>query len=172
MKKPSPGHPAGFSTRAIHEGYDPASHHGSLNLLVYLNATYSFDSIAQGQQRFAGEVPSYVYARVGNPTQSVMKKRLASLESGEAELGSSIGHRGYDAGVRFMDALQLAQRAVSLEDAERLVQHPASMTHNNYTDVEREAHGISLGLVRISVGLENAEDLSADIMQALDHATG
>jgi cystathionine beta-lyase/cystathionine gamma-synthase len=46
------------------------------------------------------------------------------------------------------------------------------MTHNNYTDEEREAHGISLGLVRISVGLENVEDLSADIMQALDHATG
>ena len=401
MKKPNPGHPAGFSTRAIHEGYDPASHHGSLNPPVYLNATYSFDSIAQGQQRFSGEVPGYIYARVGNPTQSVLEQRLASLEGGEAALavasgigaitallwsfiqlgdeiiadktlygctfafmghglsrfgvtthfvdltqagaletamtpatrfvffetptnpnmrvidiaqvsrvshahgarvivdntygtpclqrplelgadfvvhsmtkylsghgdliaGAIIGgadelltvrtvglkdmtgavlsafdsflllrgiktlelrmarhcesaliladqieshpgvvsayypglkshpqyelasqqmsafggmialelHGGYDAGVRFMDALQLAQRAVSLGDAETLVQHPASMTHNNYTDEEREAHGISLGLVRISVGLENVEDLSADIMQALDHATG
>ena len=83
MKKPSSGHPAGFSTRAIHEGYDPASHHGALNPPVYLNATYSFDSIAQGQQRFSGEVPGYIYARVGNPTQSVMKKRLASLENAE-----------------------------------------------------------------------------------------
>ena len=83
MKKPSPGHPAGFSTRAIHEGYDLARHHGSLNPPVYLNATYSFDSIAQGQQRFAGEVLGYVCARVGHPTQSVMKKRLASLENVE-----------------------------------------------------------------------------------------
>ena len=79
---------------------------------------------------------------------------------------------GYEAGVRFMDAVQLAQRAVSLGDAETLVQHPASMTHNNYTEEEREAHDISLGLVRISVGLENIEDLSADILQALDQATG
>jgi methionine-gamma-lyase len=78
---------------------------------------------------------------------------------------------GYEAGVRFMDAVQLAQRAVSLGDAETLVQHPASMTHNNYTDEEREAHGISLGLARISVGLENIEDLSADILQALDQAS-
>ena len=77
---------------------------------------------------------------------------------------------GYEAGVRFMDSVKLAQRAVSLGDAETLVQHPASMTHNNYTEEEREAHGISFGLVRISVGLENLEDLSADILQALDLA--
>ncbi|HJP07632.1 MAG: methionine gamma-lyase [Acidiferrobacteraceae bacterium] len=400
MKKNGLNRPAGFSTRAIHEGYDPASHHGSLNPPVYLNATYSFESIAQGQQRFAGEVPGYVYARVGNPTQSVLESRLASLEGGEAavavasgigaitallwsflESGDEIiadktlygctfafmghglsrfgvkvhfidltqpdtleavmtpatrfvffetptnpnmrlididqicrlahahnarvivdntygtpylqrplergadfvvhsmtkylsGHGdliagaiigsaddmlnvrtvglkdmtgavlsafdsflllrgiktlelrmtrhcesalalarqiesypgvesvlypglashpqyalaceqmsafggmialelsgGYEAGVRFMDAVQLAQRAVSLGDAETLVQHPASMTHNNYTDEEREAHGISLGLARISVGLENIEDLSADILQALDQAS-
>ncbi|MDP6855566.1 MAG: methionine gamma-lyase, partial [Arenicellales bacterium] len=379
--------------------YDPGSHHGSLNPPVYLNATYSFDSIAQGQSRFAGETPGYVYARVGNPTQAVLEQRLASLEGGEAalavasgigaitaliwsfvrsgdeivadktlygctfsflgqglsrfgvtvrfvdltvleelaaaitpatqfvffetptnpnmrvidiaavtkvahdqgarvivdntygtpwlqrpiELGADFvvhsmtkylsGHGdllagavigpaedllavrtvglkdmtgavlsafdsflllrgiktlelrmarhcdnalalarqledhpavgsiyypglqshpqfalasrqmtafggmlalelagGYEAGVRFMDSVKLAQRAVSLGDAETLVQHPASMTHNNYTEEEREAHGISFGLVRISVGLENLEDLSADILQALDLA--
>jgi len=77
---------------------------------------------------------------------------------------------GYEAGVRFMDAVQVAQRAVSLGDAETLVQHPASMTHNNYTEEERQAHGISLGLARISVGLENVEDLSADILKALDQS--
>ena len=79
---------------------------------------------------------------------------------------------GYEAGVRFMDAVQVAQRAVSLGDAETLVQHPASMTHNNYTEEERLAHGISLGLARISVGLENVEDLSADILNALDQSVG
>ena len=46
----------------------------------------------------------------------------------------------------------------------------ASMTHNNYTEEERQAHGISLGLARISVGLENVEDLSADILKALDQS--
>jgi len=79
---------------------------------------------------------------------------------------------GYEAGVRFMDAVQVAQRAVSLGDAETLVQHPASMTHNNYTEEERLTHGISLGLARISVGLENVEDLVADILNALDQSVG
>ena len=400
MSKKDNGKKQGFSTRAIHAGYKPTSHNGALNPPVYLNATYTFDSIAEGQQRFAGETPGYVYARVGNPTQTVLEKRLATLEGGEAavavasgigaitallwtfiksgdeiiadktlygctfafmehglsrfgiqvnfvdltetdalaaamnsktrfvffetptnpnmriiniqevtELAHAHGARvivdntygthylqrplecgadfvvhsmtkylsghgdliagaiigsaddmksvrsvglkdmtgavlsafdsflilrgiktlelrmerhcesaltlarqieahpnvkqvfypglpshpqhtlasqqmkafggmialelngGYESGVRFMDAVQLAQRAVSLGDAETLVQHPASMTHNNYTDEERQAHGIGRGLARISVGLENIEDLSADILRALDQSS-
>ncbi len=77
-------------------------------------------------------------------------------------------HGGLQAGVRFMDALQLVARAVSLGDAETLAQHPASMTHSTYTPEERAAHGISEGLVRLSVGLEDVGDLLADIGQALD----
>jgi methionine-gamma-lyase len=69
-----------------------------------------------------------------------------------------------------MDALQLVTRAVSLGDAETLAQHPASMTHATYTPEERAAHGISEGLVRLSVGLEDADDILADIAQALDTA--
>lgn len=74
---------------------------------------------------------------------------------------------GMAAGIRFMDALQLVTRAVSLGDAETLAQHPASMTHTTYTPEERAAHGISEGLVRLSVGLEDADDILADIAQAL-----
>jgi methionine-gamma-lyase len=79
-------------------------------------------------------------------------------------------HGGLQAGARFMDALQLVARAVSLGDAETLAQHPASMTHSTYTPEERAAHGISEGLVRLSVGLEDVGDLLADIGQALDLA--
>lgn len=75
---------------------------------------------------------------------------------------------GYAAGVRFMDALRLVTRAVSLGDCESLAQHPASMTHSTYTPEARAAHGISEGLVRLSVGLETLDDLLADIGQALD----
>jgi methionine-gamma-lyase len=75
---------------------------------------------------------------------------------------------GYAAGTRFMDSVRLATRAVSLGDAETLVQHPASMTHITYPLEERLKHGISEGLVRISVGLENLHDLQNDIHQALD----
>lgn len=74
---------------------------------------------------------------------------------------------GIEAGRRFMNALQLFSRAVSLGDAESLAQHPASMTHSSYTPQERAHHGISEGLVRLSVGLEDIDDLVADIAQAL-----
>ncbi len=75
---------------------------------------------------------------------------------------------GFDAGRRFMDALQLCTRAVSLGDAETLIQHPASMTHSTYTPEEQATHGISPGLVRLSVGLEDVADIRADLAQALD----
>ncbi len=77
---------------------------------------------------------------------------------------------GLQEGVCFMDALQLVTRAVSLGDAETLAQHPASMTHSVYTPEERAAHGIAEGLVRLSIGLEDVQDLLADIGQALDLA--
>lgn len=77
---------------------------------------------------------------------------------------------GFTAGKAFMDATSLITRAVSLGDAETLVQHPASMTHSNYTIEERVAHGVTDGLIRLSVGLEDYDDLRGDILQALDSA--
>ena len=74
---------------------------------------------------------------------------------------------GIAAGCDFMNRLTMIQRAVSLGDAETLIQHPASMTHSTYTPEEREAHGISEGLVRLSIGLEDADDLLFDLDQAL-----
>ncbi|NMX65304.1 methionine gamma-lyase [Pseudomonas sp. WS 5021] len=76
---------------------------------------------------------------------------------------------GIATGKRFMNALKLFSRAVSLGDAESLAQHPASMTHSTYTPEERAQHGIAEGLVRLSVGLEDIADLLADIQQALAH---
>ncbi|AUB83632.1 methionine gamma-lyase [Candidatus Thiodictyon syntrophicum] len=386
----------GFATRAIHHGYDPLDHEGALNPPIYLNSTYAFPDIAEGQRRFRGESPGFIYSRVGNPTASVLEARLASLEGGAAglatasgmgaitsalwtllaagdtivadqtlygctfgylehgltrlgikvrfadltspaeleaaldphtrvvffespanpnmrlvdiaavsamarghgaltivdntyctpylqrplELGADLvvhsatkylgghgdllagavvgsaeliqqirffgvkemtgacisaldaylvlrglktlelrmerhcdsaqslaellaGHPavaqiwypglpsfpqgdlarrqmrrpggmialelrgGYAAGVRFMDALRLVTRAVSLGDCETLAQHPASMTHATYAPEERARHGISEGLVRLSVGLETCADLAADLRQAL-----
>jgi methionine-gamma-lyase len=387
----------GFSTRAIHQGHDPQQYHGALNPPVYLNATFAFESTEQGQKRFLGEEPGYIYSRVGNPTETVLEEKLANLEGGEAalavasgmgaitsliwsyvepgdeividktlygctfsffseglkkfgidprfvdftqpaelqqvlssktrflffetpsnpnmriidiakvcdmahEIGARVivdntyctpylqrpiemgadfvvhsltkylsGHGdlvsgaiigpgediqhihyfgvkhmtgavispfdayltirglktleirmdrhcqsaqklaeaierhpgveqiyypglvshpqhelakiqmhnfggmiafelkgGYEAGIRFMDSVQLAMRAVSLGEAETLVQHPASMTHITYPPEIRMQHGISEGLIRISVGLENLDDLMTDIQQALD----
>jgi methionine-gamma-lyase len=75
---------------------------------------------------------------------------------------------GKKAGMAFMNRLALVTRAVSLGDAETLVQHPASMTHSPYTPEERQKHGISDGLIRLSIGLETLSDLKDDILPALD----
>jgi methionine-gamma-lyase len=396
MKHDSKSADLGFSTRAIHLGYDPMQSEGALVPPVYLTSTFAFESTEVGMQRFAGENPGYIYSRVGNPTVALLENRLASLEGGEAALctssgmgaitsaiyslvqagdeiiadqtlygctfgffrhglaglgvtvrhvdmtqpeavaaaitsrtkllycespanpnmrlidlraiadigkscqvplmvdntyctpylqrplehgatfvvhsatkylgghgdllagavigpmesiqrmrffgvkemtGASMsafdaflvlrglktlalrmrahsasalalaqflaGHTavaqvsypglpsfaqyalaqrqmllpggmialelkgGFDAGRRFMDALQLCTRAVSLGDAETLVQHPASMTHSTYSPEEQIEHGISPGLVRLSVGLEDVADIRADLAQAL-----
>jgi methionine-gamma-lyase len=79
---------------------------------------------------------------------------------------------GEPAGKRFMNALKVFIRAVSLGDCETLAQHPASMTHSTYTPEQRAAHGISEGLVRLSVGLEDEADLIRDVLQALDACAG
>lgn len=74
---------------------------------------------------------------------------------------------GMAAGIDLMNRLTMIQRAVSLGDAETLIQHPASMTHSTYTAEERAAHGISDGLIRLSVGLEDAADILSDLDQAM-----
>jgi methionine-gamma-lyase len=74
---------------------------------------------------------------------------------------------GMEAGIRFLNGLNLILRAVSLGDCESLAQHPASMTHSAYSAEERQRHHISDGLIRLSTGLEDVEDLKADINQAL-----
>jgi methionine-gamma-lyase len=67
-----------------------------------------------------------------------------------------------------LNKLKLAAIAVSLGDAETLVEHPATMTHSTYTAEELAEAGISEGLVRISVGLEDPEDIIADFREILD----
>ena len=74
---------------------------------------------------------------------------------------------GRAAGTKLVNALHLITVAVSLGDAETLIEHPASMTHSTYTEEELTASGIPGGLIRLSAGLENAEDIIADLEQAL-----
>lgn len=73
---------------------------------------------------------------------------------------------GKEAGMKFVNALELCTIAVSLGDAETLIEHPASMTHSTYSAEDLKAAGIPEGLVRLSLGLENAEDIIADLEQA------
>ncbi len=74
---------------------------------------------------------------------------------------------GYDAAKKFMDKLQMIKISPNLGDARTIATHPASSTHCKLSEEERLAVGISQGLIRISIGLENKEDILNDILQAL-----
>jgi len=75
---------------------------------------------------------------------------------------------GLEAGKRMMDHVRVATLAVSLGNVDTLVQHPASMTHRNTPREKRLAAGITDGLVRLSVGIEDAKDLTRDLLGAIE----
>lgn len=77
---------------------------------------------------------------------------------------------GIDMGKKFINSLKMAYIAFSLGDPETLVEHPASMTHASIPKEERIKFGITDGLIRLSVGLEDADDIIRDIDQALNTA--
>jgi cystathionine beta-lyase/cystathionine gamma-synthase len=102
-------------------------------------AEFSYPALAQGQE---GDIARRQISAGG---------RLVSFEL----------RGGLRAGKDFMKALKLSHRAVRLGDPETVAQHPASMTRATYGAEERAKHGISDGLIRISVSLENTEDIGA-----------
>jgi methionine-gamma-lyase len=77
---------------------------------------------------------------------------------------------GREAGERFMDALELCGRATSLGGVDTVLHHPASTSHRQYSPAQLAAAGISPGLLRLSVGCEDADDIVADLQQALARA--
>ncbi len=79
---------------------------------------------------------------------------------------------GIDQGRRVLDALELCSLTANLGDARTIATHPASTTHSSLTEEQRRAVGITPGLVRISVGLEHADDIWADVERALNRSAG
>jgi methionine-gamma-lyase len=77
---------------------------------------------------------------------------------------------GREAGERFMDALELCGRATSLGGVDTVLHHPASTSHRQYSPEQLAAAGVSPGLLRLSVGCEDADDVVADLDQALARA--
>ena len=74
---------------------------------------------------------------------------------------------GFDAGVKFYDALQLFKRLVNIGDAKSLACHPASTTHRQLTEEEQRAVGVAPEAIRLSVGIEHIDDIIEDLNQAL-----
>ena len=77
---------------------------------------------------------------------------------------------GRDVSIRFMDALQMIAIVTHVADARSCVLHPASHTHRQLSDEQLIEAGVRPDLIRLSVGIENADDIIADICQALNQA--
>lgn len=99
-----------------------------------------------------------------HPQHELAKKQMSGF-------GSMISFElkgGLEAGVQLMNRVRVATLAVSLGGVETLIEHPASMTHASMSREDRTSAGISDGLVRYSVGIEDVDDLIADLKQALE----
>ena len=81
----------GFGTKTIHAGNIENEAYGALSTPIYQSSTYYFDSCEQGGRRFAGEEGGYIYTRLGNPTASVLERKVAALENAEAAIATSSG---------------------------------------------------------------------------------
>ena len=98
-----------------------------------------------------------------HPQHALAKKQMRSFGG----MVSFIVRGGREAGRQIMNRVKLWTLAVSLGDVDSLIEHPASMTHSTYNEEQLTEAGIVPGLVRLSVGLEDPEDLVDDLKQAL-----
>lgn len=108
------------------------------------------------------------YAGLKNhPHHALAQKYMKGRASGILTFGVK---GGFDAGVKFYDALKLFKRLVNIGDAKSLACHPASTTHRQLTEEEQRKVGVAPEAIRLSVGIEDIEDILADLDQALNAA--
>lgn len=100
-----------------------------------------------------------------SPFYPLAKKYMKGKPSGILSFGLK---DGYDAGVRFYDALQVFKRLVNIGDAKSLACHPASTTHRQMDEAEQKQAGVWPEMIRLSVGIEHIDDIIADLEQALN----
>ncbi|MGE6595282.1 methionine gamma-lyase [Bacillus proteolyticus] len=80
-----------IETALIHHGYESNENKGSLTPPLFQTSTFTFETAQQGEASFAGEDPSYIYSRLGNPTVKLFEERMAVLEGGEEALAFGSG---------------------------------------------------------------------------------
>ena len=98
---------------------------------------------------------------------------LAAIKYLKGSFGGIVGFGikgGLEAGKRFINSVQLLSHLANIGDAKSLVIHPASTTHQQLTREEQEATGVTEDFIRLSIGLEDIEDIKGDIDQALKKA--
>jgi O-succinylhomoserine sulfhydrylase len=102
-----------------------------------------------------------------HPQAAIIEKQMTG---GGSVLAFDVG--GQEAAWRVLNALQIVDISNNLGDAKSMATHPTTTTHRSVPEEERLAMGLTPGWVRLSVGLEGAEDLERDIVRALDAARG
>lgn len=107
----------------------------------------------------------------GHPSHPQHALALAQMEKGGTVIALEL-KGGQAAAFRFLNALKIGRISNNLGDAKTIVTHPATTTHSRLSEEQRAELGISPGLVRISLGIEDAADLIADFSAALDAAAG
>lgn len=126
---------------------------------------------AQSVARFLASHPSVKWIRYpgleNDPANSLAGKYLRGGAGAMIAFGVK---GGLEASRRFADSVELVMLMTSLGDTRSLVVHPASTTHQQLTPDQRRAAGVSDDLLRLSVGIEDVDDIIADIEQALDAA--
>lgn len=103
----------------------------------------------------------------GDPNHALMKKYSPKGAGSVFSFGMK---GGYEAGVKFVEGLEMISHLANLGDAKSLVIHPASTTHRQLTDEQKIAAGAGPDTVRLSIGIENADDIIADMAQAMKKA--
>ena len=103
----------------------------------------------------------------GDPYHELAKKYMPNGTCGVISFGLKGGR---EQAVRFMDSLKLAAIVTHVADARTCVLHPASHTHRQMTDEQLLEAGVTPGMIRLSVGIENPQDIIEDLEQALRQA--
>lgn len=121
--------------------------------------------------RFLAEHPAVSWVQYpgleSHPTHEQARHYLSGGYGGMLIFGLK---GGLEAGGRFIDSVKLFSHLANVGDAKSLVIHPASTTHSQLTPEQRVAAGVGDDLIRVSVGIENTDDLIADLVQALERA--
>ncbi|MEZ5547660.1 MAG: bifunctional O-acetylhomoserine aminocarboxypropyltransferase/cysteine synthase [Pseudomonadales bacterium] len=123
---------------------------------------------AQKVAEYLHQHPQINWVSYGGLADSKYYELAKTYMNGKPSAILSFGIKGgFDAGARFIDALQVIKRLVNIGDAKSLACHPASTTHRQLGEEELKTAGVSQDMVRLSIGIENVEDIIADIEQSL-----
>ena len=128
--------------------------------------TASALAVAQAVQGHAG-LNAVIYPGLEAHPQYALTQR--QMGAGGTVLALDVAG-GKEGAFKFLNALQIGLISNNLGDAKTILTHPATTTHQRLPDAQKASLGITPGLVRVSIGLEDADDLIADVLQALDAA--